>query len=125
LCHPISSSRDEVGFYEIVPNLFMTKNLTKSFSRRHVRNEYTRTVKSAKGVIEAKPGIPKTEISDTMIELTTIATRRGLLGMDFQKCFRSLTVITVKYPAKTSVSPCKDEGKNHEDQTKLYRQTTT
>ena len=82
--------------YWIAPNLLAKKILMKSFMRRQVTNEYTRTVKNSIGVTEATPGIPKIEINDTIIILTTMDRIKGLLGLDSQKCFLSLTVNTVK-----------------------------
>ncbi len=93
-----------MSIHGLTPDFLNRNTLTRSFARRQVTNEYARITETSMGFIGTSPGMPKTEIDKTISVLITIDRIRGLLGSDSQKCLRSLTVNTVKYPEKTRKS---------------------
>ena len=50
------------------------------------------TESAAVGVIETIPGSPRTEMRKTSTKSPAIARSKNLLGLEFQKCFRSLMI---------------------------------
>ncbi len=55
-------------------------------------NEKPATVRAATGAIGAIPGSPKIEMKNTRTKSAAIARRRKLLGLELQKCLRSLMI---------------------------------
>jgi len=78
--------------HDLGQNFLINNILIGAFIKKAMINERPATVRAVAGVIGAIPGSPKIAMKNTSTKSAAIAKRRNLLGLELQKCFRSLMI---------------------------------